>query len=222
MDFPVKNLAEIKYLTFTVLFNKSWNRRSKYLDLLHKLPRGYKKWDWRRLIMDGKEVRKGLGKSRRFPSLRRLVMKGLLREHKNRFSMEDLGEEMLRREVMAQMDDAYWVYAEEAFKKKKKKPKRKKKRKPTEYYTFEIEGLCKFKYPIERFCINSKYFKEAEAKAKEYLKENEWVFQKKRKTQIKAYTEKYLLSTTRTDFLPIDQWANTEKIKKRLEKLKKE
>lgn len=101
MDFKVKNLKEIKELTYTILFNRYWNIYSRYLDLLHKLPKDYKKWDWSLPTQDKRTVNKGLGRIHQFSSAKELVEGGLLRENRGEFSTADLAEEMLRREVMA-------------------------------------------------------------------------------------------------------------------------
>lgn len=118
------------------------------------------------------------------------------------------------------MDDAYWVYSEAALYKDPRKPKKRKKRPVLDSYVFRIEGICRFLFPKNRFCLNSPYFKEAEAKARAYLTEHKGVFHKRHRLEIMEYTEKVLLSTTHK-FVPIEEWKASQKTKKEIRRLRR-
>ena len=110
--FKGKTLKSINKALNTHVFRPEWNEQSLELDLLHALRKCYKKWDWSQPVMPRRIALRELGYKKSYERTTELVRKGLLRESGNSYSMDDLGEEILRREVMAQLDDNYWRAAE--------------------------------------------------------------------------------------------------------------
>lgn len=182
MDFNVKNVDDVLKTMNERVFRLKWAENSIFLDLLHHLGTWYKKLPFTDTAIPLGEVCHNIQcEGGRFKSWKELHDENLVERRKsNRVVLsEDIEDELLRREVCAQLDDSWWHSCESYVntqREDKKKQTFRKGQGSRKKLRIIIEGLCDLKQFKMSRNFNVKAQTERIKKAKEILKAHPYIF----------------------------------------------
>lgn len=230
MDFNAKNIDDVLNIMNEHIFRLKWAENSIFLDLLHRLGTWYKKFNFNDTTVPLREICHNIkNEGGRFKSWKELHDENLIERRKsNRVVLtQDVEDELLRREVCAQMDDAWWGCCERYVNTQRDERKRQTYREGNDNkkkLRIVVDGLCELKqFKISRN-TNNKTQTERVRKAKEILKAHPFIFEKGHElycftSDICKFLEENILSPRAKGEIDFDAWVQENCVKQKTSKI---